>query len=215
MEEEHNFLEMIRALYEKEEVSLQGNFLQLSEEDEKFTGLFLEQCYQRESHQYYHPIPPFDETAALWSAKMVYHMAHLILYRETRPEELDEFIYPYTGEITPSSILSVDLCFRFMPLLVEEIKTIDPEDSLIQYSELLLQTWHYSAIGYKIPTETLDMEVYLDHKGLRQMYMNRIIKKKNQNLAQHDAWYKHILAVLGMYKKEFWNELELKKEYEQ
>ena len=133
------FLKMIRTLRQQEEIMLYGNILQVTDAEAREVVVFLEKEYEAEALNYPYSIPSFDDTAALWAAKTVYIAAQLILYRETKNEALPLILPDFTGDVTPAAILSCDLCLRFLPTMIVQLKAIDSEDELIQVLENLLQ----------------------------------------------------------------------------
>ena len=109
--------------------------------------------------------------------------------------------------IQPSQILSADLTLRFLPIVLQQADDIDPEDPLIELIEQVLTLWHYSSIGYLLKEEDLDFESILKNPCLLQLYTNRVIEKKADDLAQKPQLQKHIKASLGDYKELLWREL--------
>ncbi len=200
---------MLRAIREHEEVILYNNILHVSEQEQHQAIDFLNQEYQKESIDYPHKAPSFDSNAALWGAKTLYHSAQLVLYRENKDADLEKIIPNFSGEITPNAILSADLCLRFIPEILTQLKLIDAEDKLIEVLEKLLEKWHYSGISHEIPVENFDFNTILSDACVRQLYINRIIDYKNLKLATHPALQKHLIANLGIHGNEFWKAFQI------
>lgn len=201
------FLKMIQNLRQNEEIMLYGNLLNISEADSVEVTTFLENEFRQESFSYPYEIPPFDEKAALWSAKTVYNAAQLILYRENNEADLAMLLPKYPDNFTPAALLSADLCFRFLPNMLVQLKLIDPEDKLIEVLENLLHQGHYSGINYPLDFEKCDFTQIAKNKCLMQLYCNRIVDNKNLALAKHPIFKDWIQANLGIYAQEFWNDL--------
>lgn len=197
---------MITTLREKQEVVLYQNLYDISEEDKTKVGEYLETQYKAESSNY--PFEPvlYNKDAAIWSAMVVYITAQLILYRQDKTFELEGLFPVDNFDCNESSILSVDLCLRFIPDMLQELKLIDREDELVYIIEKKLYKWHFSGVNYSIDTEKLNFEPVFKNKCLKQLYINRIIEYKNKNLAKHPVFYSGISASLGLYRKEYWNE---------
>lgn len=202
----HYFSKMIQHLWQEEEVMLYGNLLEISDEDVQEVITFLKEQYRIEALDYPHQAPAFDEAAALWGAKTIYLAAQLLLYRNTEIEDLPA-LFPPLELTNPSAVLSVDLCLRFLPELIKELSVIDVEDPLIPLLVKLLETWHYSGINYELDVETLNFEKLKTDACLQQLYCDRVVHYKKLKLAQHPSVKPMILANLGDYVKEFWNEL--------
>jgi hypothetical protein len=203
------FLQMVQDLRKNEEVLLYENILQTHETEEQEVSKFLADEYAAEALNYPHTPPLFDPPAALWAAKTLYIAAQLVLYRKPKTDDLPALLPMYTGEITPSAMVSADLCLRFLPDVVNQLKLMDANDVLIPLLIHILNNWHYSGISYPLDTDTLNLDILQKNKCLHQLYLNRVITYKNQHLAQHPALLPGIKASLGIFTREFWNELNL------
>lgn len=205
----HYFLNMIRQLRENEEVMLYNHILKVGEAEAQETILYLQKAYAQETLHYPAPQPAFDGEAALWAAKVIYFSSQLMLYRENKAPELEQIIPVYSGEINASSILSADLCLRFMPPVLIHLKMIDHEDILIPVLESILYKWHYSGVSYMLEGEKLDFTAYSNHEGLLQLYTNRIIHYKKINLAKLPLFQSRVQGALGLYGDVFWKAFKL------
>ena len=122
------FSSFLKNLRRNEEVILFRKILKIDKKDERTAINFLRTDFENEALNFPHLAPDFDEKGAIWAAKTVYLAAQLILYREHKPKDLKVLIPDFKGEITPSVILSVDLCLRFLPDMIRRLKVIDSED---------------------------------------------------------------------------------------
>ncbi len=203
------FLQMIRQLRESEEVILYQNVLSWEKNEEQEVIGFLSGEYQNESLDYPGQAPEFNPEAALWAAKTIYLAAQLILYRDHKEADLGGLFPDFEGNSDPSAMLSADLCLRFLPDMLFQLKVIDTQDGLI---DLLLKTaynWHYSSMRFPLDTGELSFEVIHSDDCLRQLYANRIIEYKKLKLAEHPACYETVKASLGMYGEVLWKEFTL------
>jgi len=203
------FLKMIQHLWEEEEVVLYGYLLNVSEAELKDVGDFLQKQYEEEAIGYPYQVPAFDTAAATWAAKLCYQAAQLLLYRENEEKDLPHLFKAYPGTMDAAAILSADLCLRFLPNLLSELKTIDPDDALIEILETILKTWHYSGINYDLAIEELDFEKILTNPCITQLYCNRIIHHKKIKLARQKDMQAFVLSSLGDYASIFWKELTI------
>lgn len=202
------FLPVIQHLRQHEEVVLYGNMMTINEEELTATAQLLDSEYREETTEYPYTPPAFDKDAAIWGAKTFYTAAQLVLYRENKEADLHLLLPGFEGEHTSSAILSADLCLRFLPDMLVQLKLIDPEDALIGTLEALLTTWHYSGIAYKALPETPDFTVVLRSPCLRQLYINRVIAHKRLTLANNPAISGFVTANLGIFAPAFWNEFK-------
>ncbi|MEN2398609.1 hypothetical protein GKZ90_0002365 [Flavobacterium sp. MC2016-06] len=201
------FLDTIYHLRTIEQVILYNKLMTISKEEEKETISFLETQYERETLDYPCQAPKFSATAAFWGAKTVYSAAQLLLYREHKIEELDVFLPPYNGEINASVILSADLCLRFLPQVVMEMKRIDAEDAAIVILEKHLEYFHYAAIGFDVVSENINLEVVFSDPCFKQLYLNRVVERKAKKTAEIETVKGALMAGFGDYKQVFWKEL--------
>lgn len=207
------FLEMIQTLRKQEEVILYGNILHVNEKYTESVTNFLYTEYQKEIVEYPDSnTPEFDSEAALWAAKTIYIAAQLLLYRENKETDLDLLLADYTAIRNASSVLSADLCLRFLPDILMQLKMIDSEDALIEILERKIVYWHYSGINYSLPLEQLDFDSMFAEDGLKRLYLNRIITYKKIDLANHPSCKENIAGYLGMYADQFWKEFNREKQ---
>lgn len=195
---------MIKGLRENEEVILYVNRPVVSENEKIKVVNFLRGEYQWESLEFPFQVPAFNEEAALWAAEIVYLSAQLILYRKDDTEELEGLFPDLKIEVETGSILSVDLCFRFIPDMLLELKHIDSEDPLIEILEKQLKKWHFSAIKYDFDVEGLDLNWIFSSSCMKQLYMDRIVAHKNLKLAKNKKLYPHLKASLSIFDEAYW-----------
>lgn len=203
------FLLMLKNLRQNEEILLYANILAIDESDSNNALDFLENEYKKESIGFPYTAPTFNKESALWAAKAIYIAAQLMLYRENKSVELSKLLPDYNGEINASSILSADLCFRFLPDIIMQLKIIDADDALISILENYVAKWHYSGINYKLEVHQLDFSNITSNQCLQQLYINRIIEHKNILLAKHPACITLVKASLGNFEQEFWSDFKI------
>lgn len=204
-----NFLRMLRQLRLYEEVVLYANVPDISEREEKEALGFLKSEYDREVKEYPPGAPEFNPSAAVWSAKMIYRSAQLLLYREQKEVQLESMFPAYSGEENLSAILSADLTLRFLPSILEKLHEIDPEDALFPILEKFASEWDYSAIGSRVESTLPDFELAGKTPLLMKLYIDRIIAVNDQRLASNPMINREIRSALGLYTNELWKNFEL------
>jgi len=204
---DNHFLKTIFRLRQREEVLLFANVLKINSVEQREVLQFLHEEYRTEALNYPHEAPDFDEAAALWAAQTVYWAAQFILYRENNAADLEKILKDFEGQTSPSAMLSADLCLRFLPAMLVQLKMIDPEDEMVEILEKILYRWHYSGVNYPLDIEKLGMKPIMDNACLLQLYLNRIIEYKKTKLAENELFKPHIKSNLGMYANEFWRGL--------
>jgi hypothetical protein len=204
----HYFYETIYQLRTSEEIVLYDKFLDFNIEDEELVKEFLQIEFDIESENHPFSAPAYDSEAALWAAKIVYTSCQILLYREHKEAELTNLLPLFPQIITTEAILSADLCLRFLPQILKESKLIDQEDLVIPILESILQQWHYSGIGIKLTLEDLDFYPILINPCLEQLYIDRVIEKKDRERAELPQIAEKIRATLGNYAENYWSEFK-------
>lgn len=199
---------MVQTLRQHEEIVLYGYVLDISENEEEEVSTFLKKEYEREVLNFPYAPPGFDPAAALWAAKAVYVIAQLILYRKNKEADLTLLLPDFESVKSPAAIISCDLCLRFLPDIIFQLKTIDPEDPLILILEKRLSEWHYSGINYPLETDTLNFGSISTDPCLYQLYINRVIASRNVKLAQHEACISQVKASIGIFNTDLWSEIK-------
>lgn len=211
----YHFYNTICGLRQQEELVLYDRMITFIPEDEQLVTEFLGIEYETENINYPFTAPPFNAAAALWAAKTTYTFGQLILYREHTEIILPQLLPAYEGTLDAGSILSADLCLRFLPELIPVIRNIDSEDSLLQLLKDLLKQWQYSAIGYEVNATNADLFAVTENDCLLQLYADRVIAKKDMQKAMQPVVLQKIKASLGLYTPTFWKELNTAIENEQ
>ncbi|MFT3978879.1 MAG: hypothetical protein QM687_00325 [Ferruginibacter sp.] len=204
------FLETIYRLRNNEEIVIFEKQFATTATEEKEVIFFLETEYEKESVDYPFDSPVFDGAAALWSAKLVYFGAQLLLFREETAKDIPALFPEYNNRRSDAADLSADICLRFLPHLAKKLKEIDPGDPLIERVELLLHGFPYSAIGYFGEAAQLQFDdFFMSNDCCRQLLINRILEKKDRYAALEQTIKPLIESALGNHQGIFWPGLNL------
>ncbi|WP_452598769.1 hypothetical protein [Pontimicrobium sp. MEBiC01747] len=204
----NNFLKTMSSLRQEEHLVIHDDVLKTTKSEDDDVLLFLEQDYENESLNYPFTPPKFNPKAALWASKIVYYSALLLLHRKDTKKDLTILFPNFEGTINVSAILSADLCLRFVPQINFELKRIDAEDPLIPILETILKTWHYSTIHNDCIPPAIDYTTFFKNDCLTQLYLNRIIERKQLQWAEIPYINTLLHNRLGYYKNHFWNTLK-------
>lgn len=202
----HYFYETIFQLRTNEEIILYDKLIYFKDDDESLVKEFLQIEFDVESINHPFSSPKYNAEAAIWAAKIVYTACQILLYRVHKTTELTALLPLFHQPITSESILSADLCLRFLPQILADAKRIDPEDPLIPHLESILIQWHYSGIGIELDLENLNFDSIFGNPCLEQLYLDRVIEKKDRKRVQLPQLHEKIRATLGNYAEIFWNE---------
>lgn len=201
------FIETIYHLRTIEQVILYTKVLKISSKEEKDTLEFLEDEYEKECLNYPFQVPNFDKEAALWASKIVYFAVQLLLNREDTEKDLNVLLPDFKGKMNASSILSADLCLRFLPQIVRQMKELDSEDPVNPILEKFLTQFHYSSIGYELDSTERDFKDF-ENLCYQQLYLNRVCERKDKATAVHPKINRLLHSNFGDYKRVFWKDLE-------
>ncbi|RYG52064.1 MAG: hypothetical protein EOO01_07295, partial [Chitinophagaceae bacterium] len=204
------FLQTMYNLRQDGELILFGTKHKLSNGQDAEVIDLLAAEYEREAVGYPYTAPDFAPDAALWAAKMVFSTAHLMLHRELAAPELSRLVFNYSGSLTPSVFLSADLCLRFLPQLVIQLKGIDQNDPLIKNLLSVLQQFHYSALGFDlVDFEKVAFGGYFSNACTKRLYLDRIWERSVFSVAILPGISNLVFADLGDHEKALWPELHL------
>jgi hypothetical protein len=207
MNNKRAFLDTIYHLRTEEQIILYDKLIEIPKKDEADAILFLESEYEKEALHYPYAAPQFNAKAALWAAKTVYFAAQLFLYREHKIEELKTILPKYEGTMNASAMLSADICLRFLPQINDELRIVDADDPVVGiFSDYLLQ-FHYSAIGFDVKRDEINATTIFSDDCLQQLYLDRIVERKDILLAGIPEIKAALLNGFGDYQKVFWKEL--------
>ncbi len=190
---------MLMHLFQQHEIVLYNEIILLGEEDQRASIEFLKEQFDREKIEYPGEVPEFEPTSALWAAKTLYYSSQFYLFREHDPEELKKVIAPYSGLINPSSLMSADLCLRFIPDIIFQLDLINPDDELILQLHQILKPWLFSVARISKTIENHELEAINENACLRTVFINRVLAIDNEKLNTLPLVKTWKREVCGMY----------------
>ncbi len=201
------FLDTIFQLRNEEKIVIFSDIHKISQEEEKQVVEFLESNFRNEVLEFPQNNFLFDPEAALWAAKIVYHSAQLYLVRSNTQQKLKDYISDFKEKKTVNSYISADLCLRFLPYIMLQLKTIDINDPLLPLLENILHAFHYSAIGTNIEMKDMNFETHFNDSAYQQLYLERIVDRKDIKRAHIPYFREKLNLYFGIHKNHFWKEL--------
>jgi MoxR-vWA-beta-propeller ternary system domain bpX4 len=205
-QEKEYFFTTVYNLRKNEEIILFNNLLLFDENESEKVVTFLQAEFEHEKLNFPKIDICFSPEAAKWSARYIYIIAQSVIYREHKPEYIKSLLEHTDIEINDSNIITIDLCFRFLPDMLAQLHLLDYEDTLISLVEVELKRWNYSAIQSSLIFSTEEVEPFVQSNGMRQLYCNRIINYKNIKLAFLPLLLPLVKANLGIFANELWTE---------
>ena len=198
------FAETVYRLRNNEELIIFEKNLSIKATEETYVNDFLEAEYDNEALDYPYTAPVFDAGASMWAARIIYFSAQLLLFREETTRDIPVLFAAYPGTKSPSVFLSADICLRFLPDLLHKLKQIDPDDILVKTLEQRLQEFPYSAVGYFDETGLSQDEYDFSDDCYRQLFVDRVIEKRDYKTASRPAVKTLIESALGDHEQFFW-----------
>lgn len=120
-------------------------------------------------------LPQFSPEAALWAARLVYHLCQFTVCRDIGVERIASVCReacPVTR--SPETDWSADLTLRHLPKLFQLARHLSEGDPLVQHLKQIASAWPLSSVG--IPgLENLSLESFIAHAALRRLYVDRIV----------------------------------------
>jgi len=209
MENKSPFLDTLFLLRKEVALTVFSNLKTVSQKEENEAEDFFESEFEKERLDFLSDQIPFNKEAAIWAGKIFYHSAQLYLIRKDTAKDVEKLIVSYHAEKNVSTILSADLSLRFLPQIVVGLQVADSTDPLVDILENILQSFHYSAVGFDVNLEKINWKEELKDKTYRKLYLERIVEKKAYKLAEIPYINQLLIAEFGMYKDIFWKELKI------
>lgn len=149
--------------------------------------------------------PAWSADSAVWAAVSLYRACQLTVYRALDEQAIDELLAetcPSAGDA--ASHWSVDAVLRYLPDLVRHATTASPQDPLVARLRTWCAEWPLSSVGVAGITPQHEDQI-ANHSGLLQLYVDRILAKKDRSRLAHPAVRAAIDRSLGAHRP-LWNE---------
>jgi hypothetical protein len=184
-------------------VTLAGRPAPFEDADLRVAEAVLRAYHAEDALELPHTAPAFAPEAAQWAAQYLYHTLQLALVRELDETVVHDCLRDFDGLMTPEAVYSVDLTFRYLPDLLRLAKGLAPGDALVARLQATARQWPFSFVG----TEMLAPEaeaVLLAHPALRQAYVDRIIRVRDQRRGGQAHLIPFVQAALGAHAAVLW-----------
>jgi hypothetical protein len=135
--------------------------------------------------------------AAVWAATAYYRACQLAVYRDLDAGAIDELLAASCPAGEPAARhWSVDLVFCFLPDLVRHAAAASQQDPLVTRLRGWAADWPLSSVGMAGISARHEDEI-TGHPGLLQLYVDRIIAKKDWSRLGHPAVREAIRGSIG------------------
>ncbi|MBI2192953.1 MAG: hypothetical protein HYU36_13315 [Planctomycetes bacterium] len=123
--------------------------------------------------------PELSLPAAQWAATTLYKACQLLVYRDLDAEAVRQaFSQPCPEAPGPRTAYSVDMTFRYLPDLITLARAAAEKDSLVAELLALARNWPLSSVGVKNLGD-IEVSALLDDSSLRQLYVDRILERRD------------------------------------
>lgn len=200
--------EFIEELLTEGKVTITGKPVVPSVKDLQDTSSFLHLIHQQESIHLAGTAPSYNESAAIWSAHFFYKCVHYTVWRDIGEKEIKKGLLPFQEPYTAAAAWSADLVLRHLPRLTELARGLSPGDILLQEMKNTAGHWLLSSPGIELDSSTPQRPLP-EHDGLRQLYLERIIRTKDKSKLSDQSVREGIRELTGEQLQVFWPGIEI------
>jgi hypothetical protein len=195
--------QFIQDIIQQGKVIVDGQVIPFTNEDIQLATELLHEQYNRQARELTGMVPAFHPEAAAWAAHFLYRAVQLVMLRDLGEEAVNGLLTPFQGPVSPETILSADISFRYLPNLLGLAKGLAPEDVLVKRLQEAAAQWPFSSVGMKVEG-TIDVEVIMGDSCLRSAYIDRIIAARDGKRCNSILANEHIKEALGDYATVLW-----------
>ena len=163
---------------------------------------FLLELDRRERLEFPGEAPALSLPAARWAAATFYRACQLLVCRDVPAAEIAGALAAACPQgRAPEVHYSVDLGLRYLPDLLGAGRRLAAGDPLVDALGRLAREWPLSSVGVPglEPEELAEIDTLLGHRGLRQLYTDRVLQHGDTARAEHPAVRAAVLASLGQH----------------
>jgi hypothetical protein len=143
--------------------------------------------------------PEFLPDVGLWAADRVYNAAQFLVFRDADPKIIQQSLKRREPAPTTSSEhYSGDLCLYFMKDILRLSTAASENDPLNDMIRALMTDWPLSAVSLEcaaVPGPNV-----MEHKALRLMYLDRVVKHNDRQALQHDVVKNALQDAVGIHR---------------
>jgi hypothetical protein len=196
-------VQFIQDIFQQGKVIVSGQVIPFTEEDAQLALQCLREQYNYRAQELTSSIPAFHAEAALWAAGFLYRAVQLTMLRDQGEEAVNKLLTPFNGPVSPETILSVDLSFRYLPNLLGLAKGLAPDDVLVKRLQEAAIQWPFSSVGMKV-NGNMDPDAIMSNTCLRRVYIDRIIEARDSKRCNNVPVNESIKEALGDYGHILW-----------
>jgi len=195
--------QFIQDIIQRGKVIVAGQVIPITQEDAQQTIQHLHDSYNHQLPELTGRVPAFEPEAAVWAAIYLYRAVQLTVLRELGEDAINGLLTPFTGAVSPETILSVDVSFRYLPNVLGLAKGLAPEDALVKQIQAAAIQWPFSSVGMKVEGK-MNIDVIMQDPCLRRAYVDRIIEARDRSHCNNELVNESIKEALGDHGQVLW-----------
>ena len=123
--------------------------------------------------------PPFCLSTARWAALLLYRATQFVVCRDIDAKATQLLLQEKCPQPhCPQTDYSADLAFQYLPGVIAMTRAIASADPLLEQLLTLARDWPLSTVGVS-EVGPVDVQAFIGHPGLRQLYADRIISHRD------------------------------------
>lgn len=192
----------LRSLIESGHVSVHAFSMDAAERPTDDGTACLLELDRRERLEFPGEAPALSLPAAQWGAAILYRACQLLVCRDVpAAETTNALAAACPQERSPEVHYSVDLVLRYLPDLLGAARRLAAGDPLVEALRRIARAWPLSSVGIPDlkPADLAEIGTLLGHRGLRQLYVDRILQHGDTARAEHPTVRAAVLASLGQH----------------
>lgn len=147
--------------------------------------------------------PPYHPAVARWAAELLYRGCQAVVYRQLDADAVKQLLAVACPEPLDAGVLySADLMLRYLPNLLTLSRGVAEHDVLVDELMRLAAAWPLSSVGVQPVGPELDrqsLEILVADECLRQLYVDRVIARRDAARLAHPAVAEGVRQSLGLY----------------
>jgi|SRR4051812_34423668 hypothetical protein len=129
--------------------------------------------------------PPFVSDAAIWGARLTYHLAQFTVCRDIGQEQIDATCnIPCPAPKSAGTIWSVDLTLRHLPRIFQLARHLSGGDPLVTQMARIAREWPLSSVGVAGVADA-DITLIIEYPALARLYADRIFAENDATRLGH------------------------------
>lgn len=202
-----SLLSFLGAVYETGRVPVDDPDAPLEPSDAE-VDVLLDAFDARAREQVAFVAPEFIREAAHWSAALMYRGCQALVFRKLNEGAVKQMLGgPCPTPLSPGSIYSADLVLQLLPELAIMARTVAEKDVLVGILQRIGAAWPLSSVGMlQITADQIDrdaLELIMNDRSLRQLYIDRVIARRDRSRLERADVREGVRQALGMYD-ELW-----------